>query len=380
VSATDNFLKHAVNKLNDLKDRQLFRRSKLIESAQGSRIKIEGKEYLNFSSNDYLGLASHPEIIEAFVAASKKYGLGSGASPLVCGKSTPHELLEQSLADFTGRDAALIFNSGYTANIALATGLCRSRADVVIQDKLCHASIIDGGLLARASLMRYTSTGPSKLVLTDSVFSMDGDIAPLTEIAGLCDAHGALLAVDDAHGFGVLGINGRGTLNKMSLYQDRAPVMLATFGKALGTSGAFISGPKEIIETLRQFARPYIYSTATPPALASATLTSLQVMARDNWRREHLYTLINHFRHGAASIGLKLLDSTTPIQPLVTDSVASALSVSEKLFADGILVVAIRPPTVPANAPRLRITLSASHTIEDVDILLSALKRCLEYE
>ncbi len=375
--------------INDLKARGLFRQLLETESAQGRRVILNGKSLLNFCSNDYLGLASNPQIIESFRLGAEKYGVGSGASPLVCGRSSAHRGLEEAVAELTRRDKALIFSSGYLANLAIINALAPGRSDQIFEDKLNHASMIDGALLSRAKLFRYSHAStesleatlagkPSsrKLVLTESVFSMDGDIAPLAEIASLSAREKACLAVDDAHGFGVFGDSGAGVLEALDLDQEQVPIMMATFGKAIGCAGAFVAGSKEVIELMVQKARPYIYSTALAPALAVAATKALHLLSEEPWRREHLRALITRFRTGAEQAGLVLMESSSPIQPLVTGSAERALAMSKALYESGIFITAIRPPTVPINSSRLRITICASHTTEDVDLLLETLSVC----
>jgi 8-amino-7-oxononanoate synthase len=372
--------------IDDLKARGLFRQLLETESAQGRRVVIEGKSLLNFCSNDYLGLANNPLLLESFRLGAEKHGVGSGASPLVCGRSSAHRTLEEAVAKLTGRDRALIFSSGYLANLAIIGAFAPARGDQVFQDKLNHASMIDGALLSRARLHRYSHADPeslraalvgpssgNKLVLTESVFSMDGDIAPLLEIADLSTKEKTCLAVDDAHGFGVFGESGAGVLEALSLDQEQVPITMATFGKAIGCAGAFVAGPKDLIELMVQKSRPYIYSTALAPALAVAATKALQLLNEEGWRREHLFALIERFRSGAEQEGLDLMNSLSAIQPLLTGSAERALAMSKALYDAGIFITAIRPPTVPVNTSRLRITLSASHTADDVDFLLEKL-------
>lgn len=341
---------------------------------------------VNFCSNDYLGLANDQRLITAMQQAVNRFGVGSGASPLVCGHSEAHSLLERRLAEVTERDRALVFSSGYLANLAVVTTLGPGRNGMVIEDRLSHASLIDGAILSRSSLARFRhvdcasleqqlSRGTGlKLVLTDSVFSMDGDIAPLPAIAALCKNYQALLAVDDAHGFGVLGEHGMGALSLFGLQQSEVPILILTFGKAIGVSGACVVGPEDVIEMLIQRARPYIYSTALPPSLAATVMASIDIIKSADDRRSHLFNLINIFRHGVAQLSLPVADSNTPIQPLIVGSNAEAVRISEVLNACGFLVAAIRPPTVPANSSRLRITITAAHSEEQVKQLLEALQ------
>tara|TARA_R110002167_G_scaffold192576_12_gene395108 strand:- start:214 stop:1410 length:1197 start_codon:yes stop_codon:yes gene_type:complete len=372
----------------------LIRKHQILESAQGVDIQVDGKPFLGFSSNDYLGLASHPDISEAAIKSIEAYGFGSGASHLVIGHHLEHEQLEQELAEFTGRDRAMVFSSGYMANMALVSALV-AKSDLVLQDKLNHASLLDGGLLSGARFQRFLHNDMSSLqgylskftqdpkidktlIVTDGVFSMDGDVACLTEMAKLSDDYDALLMVDDAHGLGVLGEEGKGTLAAQGLSQDDVPVLMGTFGKAFGTSGAFVAGSEQLIEFLAQVARPYIYTTAMPPSIAAATRKSLQLIKAADSSREHLQALITYFREKVSTLGYSLMPSETPIQPVVIGSSFQTMALAEFLKDKGILVGAIRPPTVPDKTARLRITLSAAHKFEHIDRLAEALAEALK--
>lgn len=368
-----------------LKERSLYRLRRVLEGPQGAEVALEGRRYLNFSSNDYLGLASHPALAEAARKGIAEYGVGAGAAHLVTGHSRAHHAFEEELAAFTGRPQALLFSSGYMANLGLASALLK-RGDRVLEDRLNHASLLDAGLLSGARFARYAhgdvadlkthlaATDGRTLVMTDGVFSMDGDVAPLPELARVTDAAGAFLMVDDAHGFGVLGANGRGSPEHHGLGAAEVPVYMATLGKACGGFGAFVAGSEALVESLIQGARTYIYTTATPPALAEAGRAALKLLMSEGWRREHLKTLIARFRTGAEQLGLKLMPSDTAIQPLLVGESDAALKLSAALREQGMLVVAIRPPTVPAGTARLRITLTAAHSEDHVDRLLDALK------
>ncbi len=338
---------------------------------------------LSFCSNDYLGLANHPEVVAALQRGAAHWGVGSGSAHLVNGHSAAHHALEEELADFVGRPRALLFSTGYMANLGVISALA-GRGETVFEDRLDHASLLDGALLSRATLRRYphadaaelaglADRGQVRLIATDGVFSMDGDLAPLPALAQVARQTGAWLQVDDAHGIGVLGTEGRGSLDHFGLGPQQAPILMGTLGKALGTFGAFVAGSEELIETLIQRARPYIYTTATPPALAEATRTSLALARREEWRRERLRALIRRFRQGASQLGLPLGDSCTPIQPLLAGSARRALVWARALEDAGLLVTPIRPPTVPEGTARLRITLTASHTDRDLDRLLESL-------
>ncbi|CAI3792158.1 8-amino-7-oxononanoate synthase [Pseudomonas sp. MM221] len=365
----------------------LYRQRPLLESPQGPEVVVDGQRLLAFCSNDYLGLANHPEVIAAWQAGAERWGVGGGASHLVVGHSTPHHQVEEALAELTGRPRALLFSTGYMANLGAITALV-GQGDTVLQDRLNHASLLDGGLLSGARFNRYLHNDPASLanrlekavgntlVVTDGVFSMDGDLADLPALADVARARGAWLMVDDAHGLGTLGAQGGGIVEHFGLGVEDVPVLIGTLGKACGTAGAFVAGSEELIETLVQFARPYIYTTSQPPALACATLKSLELLRRETWRREHLAALIGQFREGAQQIGLALMDSPTPIQPIVIGDSAQALRLSRMLRERGLLVTAIRPPTVPAGSARLRVTLSAAHSEAQVQLLLNALAEC----
>ncbi|WPP00327.1 8-amino-7-oxononanoate synthase [Pseudomonas sp. HR96] len=365
----------------------LYRQRPLLETAQGPLVRVDGQPLLAFCNNDYLGLANHPEVIKAWRDGAERWGVGGGASHLVVGHSTPHHALEEALAEFTGRPRALLFSTGYMANLGAVTALV-GQGDTVLQDRLNHASLLDAGLLSGARFNRYLHNDPASLaqrldkaagdtlVVTDGVFSMDGDIADLPALAATARARGAWLLVDDAHGFGTLGANGGGIVEHFGLGLQEVPVLVGTLGKAFGTAGAFVAGSEELIETLVQFARPYIYTTSQPPALACATLRSLQLLRSEHWRREHLQALIAQFRRGAEQLGLQLMDSFTPIQPILVGSSERALRLSQLLRERGLLVTAIRPPTVPAGSARLRVTLSAAHSEAQVGLLLQALAEC----
>ncbi|WP_409310776.1 8-amino-7-oxononanoate synthase [Pseudomonas putida] len=365
----------------------LYRQRPLLESPQGPEVVVDGQRLLAFCSNDYLGLANHPEVIAAWQAGAERWGVGGGASHLVVGHSTPHHQVEEVLAELTGRPRALLFSTGYMANLGAITALV-GQGDTVLQDRLNHASLLDGGLLSGARFNRYLHNDPASLasrldkavgntlVVTDGVFSMDGDLADLPALADIARARGAWLMVDDAHGLGTLGAQGGGIVEHFGLGMDDVPVLIGTLGKACGTAGAFVAGSEALIEALVQFARPYIYTTSQPPALACATLKSLELLRRETWRREHLAALIRQFREGAQQLGLQLMDSPTPIQPIVIGDSAQALRLSRLLRERGLLVTAIRPPTVPAGSARLRVTLSAAHSEAQVQLLLNALAEC----
>jgi 8-amino-7-oxononanoate synthase len=361
----------------------LLRRRRVLDSAQGVHIVVDGREMLSFCSNDYLGLASHPALIEAVRQAAAEAGVGSGASHLITGHHRLHHDLEEALAQFVNLPRALLFSTGYMANLGIVSALI-GRGGTVFADRLNHASLNDAVVLSRAELKRYAhndmaalekllaaSAAKRKLVLADAVFSMDGDIALVREMLDLCEKYDAWLMLDDAHGFGVLGSSGRGVLQHFGIQSPRV-IYMATLGKAAGVAGAFVAGEAVLIESLLQNARTYIYTTATPPLLAAALLASLEIIKTECWRRERLQRLIAALRDGLRLQRWQLAQSATPIQPLVIGGNVEAVQASEHLLQRGILVPAIRPPTVPKGSARLRISLSAAHTDEDVARLVDA--------
>jgi 8-amino-7-oxononanoate synthase len=376
--------------LQQLDAHRLRRRRRVAESPCAPRVQVDGRPMLAFCSNDYLGLAAHPRVVDALREGAARYGAGSGASHLISGHSRAHDLLEQRLADFMAPHLesarALYFCTGYMANLAVVSAMAGRDADI-FSESLNHASLIDGTRLARAAVKVYphgavdalekllaASTAASKLVVTDSVFSMDGDLAPLPALLALCERYGAWLMVDDAHGFGVLGAGGRGALEHFNL---RSPylIYMGTLGKAAGVGGAFVAAHATVIEWLVQRARPYIYTTAAAPALAHALLTSIDIIAgaEGGARRAHLQALIAQLKSGLDLQRWHLLPSDTAIQPLVIGANEEALQAAAALYEQGLWVPAIRPPTVPAGTARLRVTLSAAHTAHDVEQLAHAL-------
>ena len=362
----------------------LLRRRRTLGSPQSPHIVVDGSAYLSFCSNDYLGLANHPRLIAALQQGAQQWGVGAGAAHLVSGHFEPHHRLEQELAAFVGKPAALLFSTGYMANLGAVQALV-GKGDTVFADRLNHASLNDAMLLSRAAVKRYrhndiaqlaalleqTQAG-RKLIITDAVFSMDGDLAPLPELLALCERHDAWLLVDDAHGFGVLGKQGRGSLAHCGIASKRI-IYMATLGKAAGVFGAFVAAEQVVIDTLVNHARSYVYTTATPPALACAVLESLQLIGQGDALREHLRELIAQLRSGLAGLPWELMPSDTAIQPLLVGDNQAALALSEGLRERGIRVAAIRPPTVPQGTARLRITLSAAHSESDVAQLIGAL-------
>jgi 8-amino-7-oxononanoate synthase len=378
--------------LSQLKHAQLQRVRVTLENQGAGRVLRlpDGTPLTDFSSNDYLGLAHHQALAAAMSAAAARAGAGSGASHLVSGHGPEHEQLEEELAAFVGRERALVFSTGYMANLAVMTALA-ARGETVLLDRLCHASLIDGALLSGAQLRRYphgdidalaqllaTDAARTALIATDGVFSMDGDLAPLPELARLARQADAWLVVDDAHGLGVTGATGRGVLEHYGLTEAQVPVLVGTLGKAFGSFGAFVAGSATLIEFLLQKARTYIYTTALPQPVAAATRAALRLARIESWRRERLHALTARFRAGAHAAGVPLTDSVTPIQPIVLGSAARTLQAQQALRAAGFWVVAIRAPTVPAGSARLRITLSAAHTEAQIDGLIAALARLCE--
>ena len=362
----------------------LLRSRRILEGAQGAHVRVDGQDYLAFCSNDYLGLAAHPRLIEAATQGAAQCGVGAGASHLIVGHSAAHHHLEMALAAFLELPQALLFSTGYMANLGIVSALL-GRQDVVLADKLNHASLNDAALLSRAKFLRYnhvdlqhleqqlkSAQGRRKLVVSDAVFSMDGDLAPVPKLLALCEQYDAYLLLDDAHGFGVLGENGRGILEHFQVASPRI-IYMATLGKAAGVFGAFVAGDEALIQTLIQRARSYIYTTAFPPLLATALLASLQLFREEDWRRAHLRELIGALKAQLKTERWCLMPSDTPIQPLLIGPNQEAVRVAETLRQQGILVPAIRPPTVPKGQARLRISLSAAHSPADVQRLCEVL-------
>jgi 8-amino-7-oxononanoate synthase len=363
----------------------LERHRRVLDGNHPVDVQVDGKPLLNFSSNDYLGLASHPDLVVALRNSADSHGVGSGASALVTGFRAEHQSLEGELAEFLQCEKVLLCSSGYLANLAVATSLA-GRGDVIVQDKLCHASLLDAARLSGACLSRYAHLDMAAmqrrlvqvnegntLVVSDGIFSMDGDTAPLKEMASLCLEHQAWLAVDDAHGIGICGPGGRGSVAAAGLNSQQVPILTGTLGKAFGCFGAFIAGSENLINHLVNEARSYIYTTAMPPALAASARAALRRVIEDEWRREHLHSLISHFKRGAASRGLVLMASDSPIQPMIIGDSQAALDLAARLQQQGFLIVAMRPPTVPKGTSRLRITLTAAHQAAQLDALLDAI-------
>ena len=375
-----------------------------VESGNRLLTTVDGRTVVDFSSNDYLGLAHHPDVARAMSECALRTGAGSAASHLITGHGVEHARLEEELAGFLGRERALLFSTGYMANLGVMAALA-GRGELVLLDRLSHASIIDGALLSGARFKRYPhgdagaaehalaeSADEVAVVATDGVFSMDGDIAPLRQLATAAAASKAWLVVDDAHGIGVLGANGRGSVEHCGMNSDDVPVLVGTLGKALGSFGAFVAGSRDLIEFLIQKARPYIYTTALPQPVAAATRKALEISQRESWRRERVLALAARFRKAASEAGITLMNSAapiqpgicipaeTPIQPVVLGSSEVALRAQQELLRVGFRVVAIRAPTVPRGSERLRITLSAAHTEAQVDALVEALSKTLARE
>jgi len=380
------------DQLAALRSRNLYRRRRVLDGAQGREVVIDGCRLLNFCSNDYLGLAADPRLASSFAQAAARWGVGAGASHLVCGHTRAHHELEEALARFTGRPRALLFSTGYAANMGAIAALL-GPGDRVLEDRLNHASLLDGGWLSRAQFAWYrhgdmadlaAKLGPDgdvgggrALVVSDGTFSMDGDRCPLPELMAVAREHGAWVMIDDAHGIGVHGRGGRGLVDAQCVGTADVQVLVGTLGKAFGTAGAFVAGEDELIELLIQRARPYIYTTAMPAALAVATLTSLAIVEAEEWRRGRLRELVGRFRAGLGELGLDCPASEAPIQPIVVGDPARAVRLSAALEEAGMLVTAIRPPTVPAGTARLRVTFTAAHLPGDVDRLVETLGHAL---
>ncbi len=362
-------------------------RRRIRRAGTALRPTLDGRPLVNFASNDYLGLAADPRVVEAYGKGAARYGVGAGAAELVSGHTEAHAELEAALARYTGRPRALVLSTGYMANLSVVTTLA-SRGSAVIEDRLNHASLLDAAVLARARLVRYHHLGaddlatrlaacPGALVATDGVFSMDGDVAPLPRLVEVCKAGGGTLILDDAHGFGVLGARGGGTTEHFGLAAQDVPIVVGTFGKAFGGAGAFVAADEVVIEAVIQFARPYIYTTALPPALCCAMTTSLRIVEGEPALRQRLHSNIHRFRRLALARDVPLAQSCTPIQPIILGQNARAVATAERLLEMGYWVAAIRPPTVPAGSARLRVAISAGHAEEEIDGLVDALAACL---
>jgi 8-amino-7-oxononanoate synthase len=372
--------------LDDLRGRAMYRRRRIVESSLSREIVVDGRRLLNFCSNDYLGLAGDPRLSEAFSHSTAIWGVGAGASHLICGHTRAHHELEEALADFTGRPRALLFSSGYMANLGAINALLTA-GDQVFEDRLNHASLLDGGWISRADFHWYEhadardldkglnsiTSERRKLVVSDGTFSMDGDRCPLEDIVAIARRHGAWTMIDDAHGLGVHGRDGCGLVDPRRFSTDDVPILVGTLGKSLGTFGAFVAGSEDLVELLIQRARSYVFTTALPSAVAVASLASLRIVREEPWRREKLAKHVARFRRGADELGLQLAPSDSPIQPVLVGDPGLAVTRSRALEERGLLVTAIRPPTVPEGTSRLRVTLTAAHEDSDVDRLLEAL-------
>lgn len=386
-NSLDTFLAH---KLLAQQQQHLLRYFYPRQKAFTATTQYADRTYLAFINNDYLGLSHHPKIINTVQQAIEQYGVGSTAAHSIGGHCSAHEELEHALAEFTQRESALVFSTGYMTNLGVISALLNAQ-DKVFADKLIHASLIDGVRLSGAPLVRYHHNNMShlqlklarytqgnKLIISESVFSMDGDLSPVPELIAIAQAHQAWLMIDDAHGLGVLGQQGRGCSEHFNITATQVPILVGTLSKALGCFGGFVAGSKTLIAGIRQFARPYLFTTALPPLLAQASLTSLQLVTQESWRREHLQDLILYFRKGATELNLPLLPSHTAIQPILVGDNQKVMQLQQQLREQGILVAAIRPPTVPVNTARLRISLNAGHTKKDIEILLKALHKALQ--
>lgn len=376
--------------LEERRQQNMMRRTVTLDSPQIPHARINAQDYAAFCSNDYLGLANHPALIQALHETAQEYGVGGGSSHLVCGHLTPHQQLEDALADWLGYERVMLFSTGYMANLGVISALA-GKGRPVIQDKLNHASLIDGALLAQATMRRYlhgdvasaekllSRSTDSGLLITDGVFSMDGDVAPLSELSNLAIKHDWMFMVDDAHGLGCLGEDGRGCLSLAGLDAERLPILVGTFGKAFGTAGAFVATSHDYANYLTQFARPYIYTTAMSPAMAGATLASLRIIqsSEGQKRRDRLAAHITYFRQRMQSLPVVLMASETAIQPILMGDSKVALQISERLKSLGVWCTAIRPPTVPVGSARLRITLSAAHSDADLVLLCDSLEHVL---
>ena len=385
-------MKNLIEKtLLELEAKGLKRSLTIVESATGPRVTIEGKDTLLMCSNDYLSLANHPLVKEAAIKAIEKYGVGSGASRLTSGTMTPHIELEEKIKEFKKTEAALVFNSGYNANTGLIPSLT-SKGGYVFSDKLNHASITDGCLLSRATLKRYPHSdaralekllreagNADKLIVTDGVFSMNGDIAPLREITRLADKYNATLLVDDAHGAGVLGKNGRGSLEHLGI-KNPFVIQMGTLGKAMGTFGAYVAGSKKLKELLINKMRPFIYTTSLPPAICAAGIAAIDVMRNEPWRRKKVLENAAVVRKALNKEGFDTLKSSTQIIPVVIGDAGKTMAISRKLLAKGLFVQGIRPPSVPKNSSRLRLTITAGHTDADIEFAIKTLKEVLREE
>lgn len=371
--------------LTDLSQKKLRRKLRVVEGAQGRELILDGKKVLNFCSNNYLGLADDPRLIQAATDAMQKEGFGSGASRLVCGNLSSHTKLEQKIAAFKGTEAALLFSTGYMANVGIIPALC-GHGDMIFSDRLNHASIIDGILLSHAEFKRYphndmdilevmlkAASPGKKLIITDSVFSMDGDVAPLDKIVELAEKYNCMVMVDEAHGLGVLGPNGKGAAEYFDV-GSKIAVQMGTFSKAAGSFGAYVCGSRQLIDYLVNKARSFIYTTGMPPAVAAASVKGIELIESEPQRRKRLWEHTHYVLGELKYLGFDTLNTTTPIIPIVVKDPDVCVQFSQKLLEAGIFVSAIRPPTVPAGTSRLRLTLMATHTQEDLKFLIDKMQ------
>ncbi len=380
--------------LDQLYSKGLYRTLRTIESAQGPEVRINGRNVLLFSSNNYLGLANHPEVIRTSVEATQKYGVSSGASRLISGNMTLHEELEQRIAQFKGTEAAIVFSSGYMTNLGVIPALVGAK-DLIVADKLNHASLIDGCRLSGATFRVYPHKNLKRLkellekrnqykralIVTDSVFSMDGDIAPIPELLKLAEKYDAWLMMDEAHATGILGKTGRGSLEHFNLRPSEHLIQMGTFSKALGSFGGFIAGSKVLIEYLKNTARTFFYSTSLPPGVLAASIKAIEIVDKEPERLKNLWGNVAHFKNGMKKVGARravpLPDSETPIIPILTGENERTLKLAEKLFEEGIFVPAVRPPTVAKGKCRLRFTVMATHTEEQIERCLKILRNIM---
>jgi 8-amino-7-oxononanoate synthase len=369
----------------------LWRTRNIVRYSSTTHALVDGKMHLSFASNNYLGLANHPKVIAACQQALADYGVGSGSAYLVAGYSALHQQLEENLADFLQYPRVLLFSSGYLANIGIISSLFFTQ-DFILADKLNHASLLDGCLKSGARLKRYPHcqvqhierecqniADGNKLIVTEGLFGMDGTLAPLPAIAQTAKRHQATLLVDDAHGLGILGATGKGTVEHYGLNSKDVHILVGTLGKAFGSYGAFVAGQELVIERLVQTTRTYLYTTAIPPAIAAGSLASLELIQRESWRRKSLLDLVHYFQRCASQLEIPFMESISPIQLIMLGSNQRSLAISQLLLSKGIFVKAIRPPTVPKASARLRISLTSEHTREQIDFLMEALANALKY-
>ena len=378
-------MKYISDELRKINESGLYRELNVVESAQGTHLKIKGKTYLSFCSNNYLGLANNPLVIKAVKDAVEKYGWGAGASRLVSGNMKLHEVLEGEISRFKGKEASIVFPTGYMANIGTISSLV-SKGDLVICDKLNHASIIDGCRLSGAdfrvyphcdmekleNILKKSTKYPRKLIVTDTVFSMDGDIAPLPDIVRIAHKYKAMVMVDEAHGTGVFGKKGMGVVEHFNL-SKKISIVMGTLSKAVGSLGGYVSGDTDLINYLRNKARPFMYTTALPPAVCAASIAGIKLIRKDPSLRESLWRNVRFLKEKLESLSLKVIPSESPIIPILIGDAKKAVAVSKFLYKKGILIPAIRPPTVPAKSSRLRMTVMSTHTKKDLEKLLDVL-------